>query len=921
MNAQAQTAAAAAVPGASTGGVEEIVVTAQKRASTVQATPASISAVTGLGLQERGITSLATLAQATPGVSLKSEGPSQTEIEMRGMTSSGGNSPTVGFYLDDVALTGPSAAQNGHVIIDPSLYDLNRIEVLRGPQGSLYGASSMGGTVKLITNQADPNAYAGSAQTILSGTDGGGFNHNDNVMLNIPLVEGKLALRIVGSEESTSGWIDRIVAKPFPLTNINSAGIATRGDVQNAPIESQYPESNSYQIFSTRVSALWLPTDNLTIKPSFFYESSRQNGVDAYDSNPGVTNAHYEPFDISEPLTDKIAVGSLTVNYAFDGFDVTSATAMFYRKSTQIEEASEEFNNPTTAATFASNNGLPNPGYYGPNGSGPESGHESDPSRQFSEELRFASKGDGALTWVGGAYYSYFWSGWNFAGTTPNFSAYEDLGTLQRATTPNWFDADEPSSMGQYALFGDVTYAITDNLKADIGLRWNNYNYKFSSCISGWGSGLGAAHPSCSGLIKQNQYEVNPKFNLTYTFDPDFMVYTTASNGVRPGGGNAVYPTTGGLWGPAFAAYHFNSTKWPSTYQSDSVWSYEIGEKARLFDRRLTVNASVYYEDWSNIQLEAYPNVWALNINGERATIWGGDIDTVAVLGGGFDLRAGIGYLYEHLDSGPHWQIQPGNVLPDVARINGDVILAYETDLSEKYTFKAQVENTYTGSRYSLAFGNGFEVNGQYIKLPGYDLTNIRFGIESDDNWEASLFVNNLTNTHAQLENLFQLNEASTTFNRIVTNQPLTGGIDVTYHFKGLGEPETTAEAPYTPPPVQAPQVARSYMVFFDFNKSDLTPEAVSIVDQAAKNAGPAKAATLTVTGHTDTVGSDAYNMRLSRRRAESVAAQLEKDGIPSSEITLLAKGKRDLLVPTGDGVREPQNRRVTIVYDGGATS
>jgi OOP family OmpA-OmpF porin len=129
------------------------------------------------------------------------------------------------------------------------------------------------------------------------------------------------------------------------------------------------------------------------------------------------------------------------------------------------------------------------------------------------------------------------------------------------------------------------------------------------------------------------------------------------------------------------------------------------------------------------------------------------------------------------------------------------------------------------------------------------------------------------------------------------------------------------ADAPYTPPPVQAPQVAHSYMVFFDFNKSDLTPEAVSIVGQAAKNASPAKAATLTVTGHTDTVGSDAYNMRLSRRRAESVAAELEKDGIPSSEITLLAKGKRELLVPTGDGVREPQNRRVTIVYDGGPTT
>ena len=201
MRAQAQTAAAATGPDAPAGGVEEIVVTAQKRSSTVQTTPVSISAVTGLGLQERGITSLATVAQATPGVSLKSEGPSQTEIEMRGMTSSGGNSPTVGFYLDDVALTGPAGAQNGHVIIDPSVWDLIRFVFLRGPLGTLYGASSMGGTVRLITNQANPSAFAGSAQTILSGTDGGGFNHNDNVMLNIPIVEGKLAFAYCGIGE------------------------------------------------------------------------------------------------------------------------------------------------------------------------------------------------------------------------------------------------------------------------------------------------------------------------------------------------------------------------------------------------------------------------------------------------------------------------------------------------------------------------------------------------------------------------------------------------------------------------------------------------------------------------------------------------------------------------------------------------
>ncbi len=140
--------------------LEEIVVTASKRISTVQDTPISISAVSGDDLLARGVASLATLAQGTPGVSLKSEGPSQTEIEMRGMTSSGGNSATVGFYLDDIPLAGPASAQNGHVVIDPDLYDLNRIEILRGPQGTLFGSGSMGGTVQTDHQPAELDAVS-----------------------------------------------------------------------------------------------------------------------------------------------------------------------------------------------------------------------------------------------------------------------------------------------------------------------------------------------------------------------------------------------------------------------------------------------------------------------------------------------------------------------------------------------------------------------------------------------------------------------------------------------------------------------------------------------------------------------------------------------------------------------------------------
>ncbi len=773
--------------------VSEVVVTALKHSSTVQTTPASIDAVGGADLQARGVASLAALAQGTPGVSLKSEGPSQTEIEMRGMTSSGGNSATVGFYLDNVPLSGPANGQNGHVVIDPDLYDLNRIEILRGPQGTLFGSGSMGGTVRLIPNQADPTGYHASAQSTLSGTEGGAFNHNDNFMVNLPLVKDKLALRIVGSENYTSGWIDRVVANPYPSTD--STG-TVRGDVAAAPVEKRYPGSNAYQLYASRVSLLWQATPDLTITPSFFYEGSKQNGISAYDSvsardeAPGAGLAHYQPFDIAEPLTDKFTAYSLDVNYNLAWADLTSSTASWSRVSTQVEDASEPFNNPDTGVTnYINGVNSSGEGYYGPNGSGEEYGYEKDLSSQFSEELRLASKGAGPLTWVAGLYYSRFHSTWTFNGTTPNYSSFTDEGSLlpgntpSPATTPNWFDAYEPSTNSQAAAFGDVTYALTGALKLDVGGRFTHDDYRFSSCITGWGSAQGAATPSCTGLIKLSSDSFNPKLTLSYTFSRNFMTYATVASGFRPGGGNALYPTTGLVWGAAFAEMKYTGDKFPSTYKPDSVWSYEIGEKARFFDRRLTVNASAYYEHWHDIQLEAYPDDWALNINGNVAIIYGAEVDILAVLGAGFDVQLSGGYVNSRLDGGPHWDIAPVNKLPEVAPETGSAILNYSRPLSQDLTFTAKVENSYTGPRYSLAFPEPYTASGAYVPMAAYDLTNIRAGLKYGDVWSATVFVDNVFNKHAQLESLYPENLGDAAFNRVITNQPLTAGVDLTYKY------------------------------------------------------------------------------------------------------------------------------------------
>jgi iron complex outermembrane receptor protein len=762
--------------------LDEIVVTAQKRISTVQTTPISISVVSGDDLLARGVASLAALAQGTPGVSLKSEGPSQTEIEMRGMTSSGGNSATVGFYLDDIPLAGPASAQNGHAVIDPDLYDLSRVEILRGPQGTLFGSGSMGGTVRLISNQPNLSQFQSTVQSVLSGTDGGGFNHKDNLMVNLPIIDDTLALRLVGTEDYTSGWIERIVADPFTVVGGNPDG-TVRGKVQDAPIERQYPGSNAYQIYATRMTLLWKPTDNLSISPSYFHETSTQNGISAYDSVPGA-EVHYQPFDIAEPLTDSLTAYSLNVSYSFSTFDLTSSTARWTRNSTQVEEASEAFNNPLEGLTYNSNNGLANPGYYGATGSGPEHGIEDDPTHQFSEELRLASTGSGKASWVTGLYYSRYHSLWTFDGTTPNYPVYMDYGTLAPATTANWFDAYSPTTLSQVAGFGDGTYALTDALKIDVGARLNHDDYRFSSCVSGWGSSRGAATPSCSGLIALSSTSFNPKLNLSYTFSPDLMAYSTVSSGFRPGGGNAIYPTTPGtIWGAAFHQQNYTSGKWPSTYEPDRVLSYELGEKARMFDQRLTVNASIYYEDWRHVQLEAYPNDWALNINGNYVSIYGADIDILADLGAGFQVEIAAGYLNEWLNGGPHWVIAPVHKMPEVAPASGTVALNYAKPLGNAYVFTARLDCSYTGPRYSISFPNPNEATGKYIQLPAYALLNARAGIKFPGSWSATLFVNNLTNKHAQLESMFMENEPQPDFTRIETNQPLTAGVDLTYRF------------------------------------------------------------------------------------------------------------------------------------------
>src|ERR1700693_224165 len=197
-----------AAPAGAAEELQEIVVTAEKRESTVQETPISLTALSGSDLQSQNITSVEDLAGAVPGVSLRTAGPGQTEYEMRGLTSAGGSTATVGFYIDETPLSASAVALHGRTVIDPDLFDLNHVEVLRGPQGTLYGAGSMGGTIKLVTNQPELGKFDGAADLNTSYTESGGsWNGGGSGMVKLPLGD-IAALRVVGTEKYISGWIE-----------------------------------------------------------------------------------------------------------------------------------------------------------------------------------------------------------------------------------------------------------------------------------------------------------------------------------------------------------------------------------------------------------------------------------------------------------------------------------------------------------------------------------------------------------------------------------------------------------------------------------------------------------------------------------------------------------------------------------------
>ncbi len=733
-------------------GLEEIVVTAQKRAQALQDVPMSITALTGASLERAGVAQFEDFARSVPSLSFHSSGAGRQKLVIRGLSTKAG-APTVSYYLDET----PISAQSGtvrSVTVDPRLFDVDRVEVLRGPQGTLYGASSMGGTVRLISNKPDAHDFSAKIDASLSTTKQGGENYNINAMANVPIIEDKLAVRLVGYYSDDSGYIDRYVGA-FPLDN----DPATFPDYKN--LGTAYKRNKDVNDQTTKGARLVVrlqPTENLEIMPSVYAQRIKMNGSPTYDNPPGADHlGQFRIQDVPEVYNDEWVLYNLTMKYQMgDWAELMSSSSYFDRKSKQAEDVTELVE------------------YYFPFGVFvPAPITESLPVKEFTQEIRLTSTHGGPFQWIIGGYYNRNKDKWMNDMIVTGWS--DAVGDWTGIFGPsfaenNFYTGRTDRKTRQFALFADATYNITPEWAVSGGIRWFNLKSDFTRMATGVFNGG-------DDLFSGDASEKGTTFRVltSYEVTDEVLVYGTISKGFRPGAPNTGVPTA--VCAGDLAA--LGLTEAPTQYDADSVINYEVGAKTRTMDGRLTINGSLYYIDWKDVQqLNFLGCGFRFTDNAGGAVSKGVEIEISAHITEQFQLSAGFGYNDATLSvNAPSLGGVKGDRLQDAPK--------WTASASADYTYPAFADNQgflhgsvqYVGNSIST-----FNENNPADRRAGYALVNARAGIRSDS-WEAALYVNNLFNKYANLGTTDSIGAPIPGLQRITTNRPRTIGINVKKDF------------------------------------------------------------------------------------------------------------------------------------------
>ena len=732
----AQDAAAAAE---TTG--NDIIVTATKRNETIQDVPFSINAQTAADIEKSGSNSLEDVARNVAGLSVQNLGPGQSQISVRGVSAGQvvrdqpGVKEQVGVYFDE------SVISLSLFTPDFDLFDLNRVETLRGPQGTLFGSGSVGGTIRYITNQPRLGVTEGAVEANINLVDGDDFGGHLKGAVNLPLGENA-ALRAVGYYTRYGGFIDAL--GPAAGKNINGG-----------------------ERYGGRLALTFEPSDSVKITPRVVYQKVDVDGFNRQEiyslyanrfttTRPQVTFKERQQYLLlREKFTDETLLADLTASLALgDTVELTSVTSYIDRNILVSRDAS------ALTGSVSVDLGFPAAGVLLPSNL-----RDTTDLKTFTQELRLASTGDGPFQWVFGGFYTDIERVYRQRLPTPGYQGFTDarFGAGTSAAVANGFpnlnspyNADLPYDIQQYAVFGEASYDLTERLKVTAGARY----YDFKETRSFTSGGLFSNGDNRSDKTSSNG--VSPRFILSYELSEDVTVNAQAAKGFRLGGVND--PLNLPLCSAADAAL-FGGFQ---NYDDETLWNYELGMKAQ--GRGFTFNAGGFYNDIKNLQvtLDAGSCSSRIVFNVDKAHSMGFEAEIGFQPADGLDFSIAGSVIEAEFDTTLPGTVLPvatgirnGNRLPSVPKFQIAATGSYEWPVSDtakafvnasfqhvgtRFTQPADQENNPRTFVTGLPFGGAPATASTTVdlKLPDYQLVNLSAGVKFDGGLSLTAYVNNL---------------------------------------------------------------------------------------------------------------------------------------------------------------------------------
>lgn len=668
---------------------DEIVVTAQKRTQTLIDVAQSVSVVSGATLEQQGATNFSDYLKNVPSLQLVQGTPGQGRLVLRGINT-GGVASTVAVYVDETPFGSSTALANGAELAgDFDTFDVARIEVLRGPQGTLYGASSLGGLLKFVTNEPSAAGFEGKALGGVEFTDGGDASYRGAAMVNVPLGE-TLAFRASGSYRKQGGYID----------SVGTAGSNVRSN------------TNDFESYGGRASLLWKPDASLSVRLGALLQNLYVDGSSFVEADPATLKPLYGGLTQSEYLPQfsniKYRLYNGTIEYDFGPATLTSATSY----AQQLQSFRADYTANLSAA-------LGGPYVYF---------DQLTENRKWTQELRLASNGGDFIEWLIGGYY-----------TREKARINQNLKTAVPGTPGTLTPIDLPFDYAVYDLasryeeiagFANATLHLAPWFDIDLGGRYSHNSQRADQVTDG--VLLGAS--TIEGIRSSDNvftWSVAPKVK----FGTRASLYGRIAKGYRPGGPNVI---------PAGAP-----PGTPTTFEPDTVTSYEIGFKGDTADRTASIEAAIYHIDWNNIQLAAVVNGFGVNANGAGAEVDGAEITATLrpVRGLATSINLAINDAKLSGDTDPVVVAAvKGDPLPFTPKYAVSVNADYQWDLGGDVT--ASVGGSIRSlSRQSGNFDPAYRaIHGHFPKVRAYEVIDLRAGV-AFGRYAINVYVNNVGNS------------------------------------------------------------------------------------------------------------------------------------------------------------------------------